>query len=105
MPDRDGQQTMDEAQQDIKRAEVEVLEILERIAYAVIAFFATVIFAKQFLHMHQEAAYEVGMLNGGLAYYSHAATGRVIRALWTVAKYNHAQAKKLRARVVPKKGE
>lgn len=65
------------------------LDTLERVAYAIIAFCVTTLLATHLLHIDHAGAYEVGMLNAGLAYYSHSATGRIIRAVTQLLRTRH----------------
>lgn len=57
-----------------------VVEVGSRIAYAMIAFGATYGLSK-WLHLEDESAKEIAILNGGLAYYTHEVAGRVVRAV------------------------
>lgn len=63
----------------------EVREVMERIVYAGLALGCTIVVIRVGNGLHvfivaREATGEVAMLNAGLAFYSHAASGRVIRA-------------------------
>jgi hypothetical protein len=98
------QQDEVEAREDLRRARDEAVEVLERIAYAIIAGMTTYLIAT-WAHVHPEGAVEVSLLNGALAYYSHAATGRVIRALWTVARFHTEQTKLIARRIVASRKE
>lgn len=64
----------------------DIEEIVERVVYAVIGCLVTYLAASMILNLETEQAKEVALLNGALAYYSHAATGRVVRVLYALAK-------------------
>jgi hypothetical protein len=57
------------------------VEVLARVAYASCAFGATYLTAKGILHLDAHGAGEVALLNGGVAYYTHEAAGKVVAAL------------------------
>lgn len=73
-------------EETLKDAADVVAETGGNFVYALIAFFATNIVAQSAFDLPHDSALEVSMLNAGLAYYSHAATGRVLRAMLTIVR-------------------
>lgn len=55
--------------------------LIERTLIAATVGFATVLIAQWLLHVDPPGAKEVAMLNAGLAFYTHEATGNIIAAV------------------------
>lgn len=93
MPEHNKHPTAQEAQQQAVEAVATLSDFIERLLYAAFAFFATSILLAQFLGFELHEAAEPAILNAGLAYYSHAATGRLIRAVVAIARPKLAPSK------------
>lgn len=78
------QQPASSAPEDLGAAVRDLSDLLERVAYGMIGFFATYLILKIGFGIGKDACAEAAVLNAGIAYYTHAATGRVIRALWVI---------------------
>lgn len=78
--------TMPECRMALRESLCDLRDLIERFAAAAVAFLVTAGLGS-LMHL-EHGAYEVGLLNAGLAYYTHEASHRVIKAiyrLWQVA--------------------
>jgi hypothetical protein len=75
------EQAHEQAVTDVTQAIRALGELGERVAYGTMAFGSTVILLKVGFHIEIDRAVEPAVLNAGIAYYTHEATGRIIRAI------------------------
>lgn len=74
------------ATEDLTDATRDLADFAERVIYAALAFVVTSGTMTLFFHFEFRETVEASMLNAGIAYYTHAASWRVIRALFVIAR-------------------